>query len=60
ILGIRLTVGDLLFAEVRAGDYSIHSALSVIDRGGDEDKDLLLQSVHGFELRPTFRVGLAL
>lgn len=60
LLGLRVTVGDLFFAEVRAGDFSIHSAVSYVRLGGDEDPDVLVQTRTGFDLRPMLRVGLAL
>ncbi len=58
LLGIRVTVGDLLFAEVRAGDYAIHAAVTQIDFGEEGvDADIIIQDAKAFSLRPTFRVG---
>jgi hypothetical protein len=69
LLGIRMTIGDLLFAEVRAGDYSINTGVSFMKfaqqpgapSGADAEDDILIQKVSPkFELRPMFRIGFAL
>ena len=42
ILGVRATFGDLLFAEIRAGEWAYHVAGAQIDFRDDTDKDMHL------------------
>jgi hypothetical protein len=60
LLGVRATFGDLLFAEVRAGEWAYHASGAQIDLRDGTDKDVLVQSGGAFALRPTFRIGIVL
>lgn len=63
-LGIRLTVGDLLFAEVRAGSWSVQAVgrnVTAVDLAtGATKKDSVYQQSSGVEWTPTIRLGMAL
>jgi hypothetical protein len=64
-VGLRLTVGDLLFAEARIGHWGFHAiGRAVTYRGTDpsagNQEDTVVQEGRTLDWLPTFRVGLAL
>jgi hypothetical protein len=60
LIGVRMTIGDALFAEARAGDLAAQAAVSQLPATASRKSDVFHQERAGFELRPVFRVGLAL